>query len=282
MQHELQQDSEHFIYSFIFSVGVSFLQVKFAMKLDLAGTMVWSIDTDDFHGDCISNSGGGSSNYPLMRTISRTITEVLKEKQEHEDRGHTVDQQPSAACKIEAVLWVMAANMVVWHSVLVWGHKLRLGTQNLNWYKKMLSNKYEIQNESCRTQLQMSVLVRVLKFYEARGHCLNKLNFISFVIKRPFSQQCQVAYSSLPEVSLIHSHACAHLCAAMSQAKVTKSKLLHKMQTTAWKWSSVGDTVTAEFSKLHRLQVTSIDQWKYTLYSNAEMRNIGNNYNDVT
>lgn len=94
-------------------------KVKFAMKLDLAGTMVWSIDTDDFHGDCISNSGGGSSNYPLMRTISRTITEALKEKQEHEDRGQTVDQQPSAACKIEAVLWVMAAHMVVWHSVFV-------------------------------------------------------------------------------------------------------------------------------------------------------------------
>jgi hypothetical protein len=92
------------------------------MKLGLAGTMVWSIDTDDFHGDCINNSGGGSSNYPLMRTISRTITEVLKEKQEHEDRGqteHTVDHKPSAACNIEAVLWVMATYIVVWHSVLV-------------------------------------------------------------------------------------------------------------------------------------------------------------------
>ena len=122
MQRELQQDSQHFLYSFIFSVGVSFLQVKFAMKLDLAGTMVWSIDTDDFHGDCINNSGGGSSNYPLMREISRTITEALKEKQEHEDQGqkeHTVDQQSSAACKIEAVLWVMAAHIVVWHRVLV-------------------------------------------------------------------------------------------------------------------------------------------------------------------
>ena len=122
MQHDLQQDSQHLIYSIIFSVCVSFLQVKFAMKLDLAGTMVWSIDTDDFHGDCINNSGGGSSNYPLMRTISRTITEALKEKQEHEDRDQTertADQRPSAARKIEAVLWVMAAHIVVWHSVLV-------------------------------------------------------------------------------------------------------------------------------------------------------------------
>jgi hypothetical protein len=79
----------------------------------------------------------------------------------------------------------------------------------------------------------MSVLVRVLKFYEAHAHCLNKFNFISFVIKRPFSQQCQVGNSSLPEVSLIHSHAYAYLWAAMPQAKATKNKLLHKMQRTA-------------------------------------------------
>lgn len=92
------------------------------MKLDLAGTMVWSIDTDDFHGDCINNSGGGSSNYPLMRAISRTITETLKEKQEQEDQSqteHTTNQEPSAACKIEAVMWVMAALIVFQHSVSV-------------------------------------------------------------------------------------------------------------------------------------------------------------------
>jgi len=79
----------------------------------------------------------------------------------------------------------------------------------------------------------MSVLVRVVKYYEARSHCLNELNFISFVIKRPFSQQCHVGNSSVPEVYLIHSLAYAYLCAAMSQAKVTKSKLLYKIQRTA-------------------------------------------------
>jgi GH18 family chitinase len=103
-------------------VSVSFLQVKFAVKYDLAGAMVWSIDTDDFRGDCINNGVGGSSNYPLMRAISRTITEALKEKQEHEDQGqteHNVNQKASAAHKIEAVLWVMAAFIVVGHRVLV-------------------------------------------------------------------------------------------------------------------------------------------------------------------
>jgi GH18 family chitinase len=101
---------------------VFFLQVKFAMKLDLAGAMVWSIDTDDFRGDCINNYGGGSSNYPLMRIISEAITQALKEKQEQEDRDqreNDVDQNASAARKIEAVLWVMAALIVVGHRVFV-------------------------------------------------------------------------------------------------------------------------------------------------------------------
>jgi hypothetical protein len=96
-----------------------FLQVKFAMKLDLAGTVVWSVDTDDFRGDCISNSGGGSSNYPLMRTISRAISEALKEKQDEEDqkqREHTTEQElPSAGCRVEAVLWAMVTLTVIQH-----------------------------------------------------------------------------------------------------------------------------------------------------------------------
>ncbi|PSN39969.1 putative chitinase 2 [Blattella germanica] len=69
-------------------------EVKFAMKLDLAGLMVWSIDTDDFHGDCVTGNGGVSTNYPLMKTISKTITEALQERQEHEhahDHEHDHD-----------------------------------------------------------------------------------------------------------------------------------------------------------------------------------------------
>ncbi|PNF22561.1 putative chitinase 2 [Cryptotermes secundus] len=97
-------------------------KVKFAMKLDLAGTMVWSVDTDDFRGDCINNSGGGSSNYQLMRTISRTITETLKEKQEQDDQHQTertTEQGLSAAPKFQAVLWVIVALIVVQHSAAV-------------------------------------------------------------------------------------------------------------------------------------------------------------------
>jgi hypothetical protein len=107
--------------SFIHAVDVLFFQVKLAMKLGLAGAMVWSVDTDDFRGDCINNSGGGSSNYPLMRTISRTITEALKEKQEQENQDqteHTTEQEQSAACRHQAVLWVVVAFIVVRCSVV--------------------------------------------------------------------------------------------------------------------------------------------------------------------
>jgi hypothetical protein len=104
-------------------VDMPLLQVKFAMKLDLAGTMVWSVDTDDFRGDCIKNSGGGSRNYPLMKTISRTISETLKERQEQEDQHqtteHTTEQGQSAAPKFRAVLWVIVAHVAVQHSATV-------------------------------------------------------------------------------------------------------------------------------------------------------------------
>jgi hypothetical protein len=93
------------------------------MKLDLAGTMVWSIDTDDFRGDCIDNSGGGSSNYPLMKTISRTISETLKERQEQEDSRQAternVEQGQSAAPKVRAVMWVVAALVALQYGAAV-------------------------------------------------------------------------------------------------------------------------------------------------------------------
>lgn len=57
-------------------------KVKFAMKKGLAGTMVWSIDTDDFHGDCLENNfenDKGPINFPLMRSINKAIETTLKD-----------------------------------------------------------------------------------------------------------------------------------------------------------------------------------------------------------
>lgn len=54
-------------------------KVKFAMEKSLAGAMVWSIDTDDFHGDCSEDSGDNFMNFPLMRSINKGIEVALEE-----------------------------------------------------------------------------------------------------------------------------------------------------------------------------------------------------------
>lgn len=54
------------------------LQVKFAMKKDIAGIMIWSIDTDDFLGDCVVQNNEKET-FPLVRSISHSIIESLQE-----------------------------------------------------------------------------------------------------------------------------------------------------------------------------------------------------------
>ncbi|CAG9764757.1 unnamed protein product [Ceutorhynchus assimilis] len=51
-------------------------KVKFAMEKNLAGIMVWSVDTDDFQGDCDEENG---QNYPLMREINKSIEKALED-----------------------------------------------------------------------------------------------------------------------------------------------------------------------------------------------------------
>ncbi|XP_050334459.1 probable chitinase 2 isoform X1 [Bactrocera neohumeralis] len=72
-------------------------KVKFAVEKKLAGTMIWSIDTDDFRGSCapeddiyadykyLQSNGHAimpkriNSNYPLLRTINEATTLALDE-----------------------------------------------------------------------------------------------------------------------------------------------------------------------------------------------------------
>lgn len=87
-------------YDDVKSIG---LKVKFAMEKELGGIMVWSIDTDDFHGDCADVVEHGLfENFPLMRGINRSIKRSLEEiKEEKEntiihgnaERTSTVDRQ---------------------------------------------------------------------------------------------------------------------------------------------------------------------------------------------
>ncbi|XP_034946188.1 probable chitinase 2 isoform X2 [Chelonus insularis] len=64
------------------------IKVQFVKQIKLAGVMVWSIDTDDFLGECASihdNISGISQNmdYPLMRTINFALTETPKDNLSH-------------------------------------------------------------------------------------------------------------------------------------------------------------------------------------------------------
>ncbi|CAH1117288.1 unnamed protein product [Phaedon cochleariae] len=52
-------------------------KVQFAMEKGLAGAMVWSIDTDDFLGDC--SAGEDFVNFPLMRYIDKAIWQSLRD-----------------------------------------------------------------------------------------------------------------------------------------------------------------------------------------------------------
>ncbi|XP_050296975.1 probable chitinase 2 [Anthonomus grandis grandis] len=56
-----------------------FEKVKFAMEKNIAGIMVWSVDTDDFQGDCAESDE--EQNYPLMRAINKSIEQSLEEIQ---------------------------------------------------------------------------------------------------------------------------------------------------------------------------------------------------------
>lgn len=74
-------------------------KMKFAMGRNLGGAMVWSIDTDDFHGDCDIDEDTFAdfkpmpgvtlhipkrynANYPLLRTINEATVVALDEIQQ--------------------------------------------------------------------------------------------------------------------------------------------------------------------------------------------------------
>lgn len=55
-------------------------KIQFAMEKGLAGAMVWSIDTDDFHGDCSDVTDENAFvNFPLMRSVNKAIETTLKD-----------------------------------------------------------------------------------------------------------------------------------------------------------------------------------------------------------
>jgi hypothetical protein len=56
-------------------------QAKFTIEEDLGGVMVWSIDTDDFRGDC-KTTGETNSNYPLVTALNLAMAQALEKQNE--------------------------------------------------------------------------------------------------------------------------------------------------------------------------------------------------------
>lgn len=95
-------------------------KVKFAVKKGLAGAMVWSMDTDDFQGDCLDETNAEAPiNYPLLRGINKAIAETLEDmKHDEENVIHDVkqDSHTSSAGKLSGL---HLYNVVLVHALLV-------------------------------------------------------------------------------------------------------------------------------------------------------------------
>lgn len=85
------------------------VKARYAVQKGLAGTMVWSVDTDDFHGDCLGESdvyvdfpGVGKSlrtatNFPLLRTLNEALVLALDEqRQQEEDAANEISHGEDA------------------------------------------------------------------------------------------------------------------------------------------------------------------------------------------
>lgn len=113
-------------------------KVRFAVQRNLAGSMVWSVDTDDFLGDCDEEgdtyadfkSAAGVTfdfpkrfnlNYPLLRTINEAtvlaLSEIeqekaIKEKEKENEiphgKGSAAHLGPTFACAAAASAFIVA------------------------------------------------------------------------------------------------------------------------------------------------------------------------------
>lgn len=93
-------------------------KVRYAVRKDLGGVMVWSIDTDDFRGDCEREEDTyadfrakpgvklmmlerTSKNYPLLRTLNEAIEisqdEKTQEAQIEKDKENEIEHSSSTS-----------------------------------------------------------------------------------------------------------------------------------------------------------------------------------------
>lgn len=87
-------------------------KVRFGMEKDLAGIMVWSIDTDDFHGDCADvGEDGHFENFPLMRAINKGIITSIEEIEAEKENTiiHGNAERTSGATSSSSLLFLVFA-----------------------------------------------------------------------------------------------------------------------------------------------------------------------------
>ncbi|XP_073972553.1 chitinase 2 isoform X1 [Rhodnius prolixus] len=80
-------------------------KVSFAMDLDLAGIMTWSIDTDDFRGDC-AVPGDPTPAFPLLRAINNGIAEALAARSKNKT---TPDKKPNSVIRVDPLPIIVLA-----------------------------------------------------------------------------------------------------------------------------------------------------------------------------
>nr|AXB87806.1 chitinase 8 [Sogatella furcifera] len=79
-------------------------KVKLAMRKNLAGMMVWSVDTDDFRGECHQQEP-----YPILRAISKSMTASLEEIKKEKEK------EPNAAVQSISVSFTLTIFMLLLH-----------------------------------------------------------------------------------------------------------------------------------------------------------------------
>lgn len=114
-------------------------KMRYAMQRGLGGAMVWSIDTDDFLGDCSTDidtfadfkPGPGvtltipkryNANYPLLRTINEgivisldeiTLESEIKEKEKENEILHGKDEKGAASRSLLSFSTAVIASFVL-------------------------------------------------------------------------------------------------------------------------------------------------------------------------
>lgn len=89
-------------------------QAKFTIEEDLGGVMVWSIDTDDFRGDCKA-TGEANSNYPLVTALNLAMAQALEKQNEISTpatKPHDINIVDSGSVAISATVLTLLVAML--------------------------------------------------------------------------------------------------------------------------------------------------------------------------